>query len=360
MDLAAVPGVAVGTVRKGKVEWTGGFGVTVAGGTTPVTADTVFEAASVSKTFTGYGALRLCDEHLLDLDRPLLDYAPYPEVQHDPRAATVTARHVLSHSSGLPNWRSPQEANRLPFAFAPGDRFSYSGEGFYWLQHVMEEITGNGFDEFMRQRVFDPLGLPTSSFCWRPEYERSGVLASAHRNRGQPVESYNQRRGHRYQPLAERWGKPLHLWKAADVARAAAELDPDKPLVPEGALFNGALSLFTTVNEYARFLTHLMPQALPSAFDLSETIRREAFRPQVRLTRHLSWGLGWGIEEDNGNTSFWQWGDNNGYMNFALGEVAGSVGVIVLTNSSTGNRLWRTTVSGATASSRGEAAMLWL
>ena len=99
-----VPGVAIAVIRGGKTKWVHGFGVKNEKSGQPVTAETVFEAASLSKTVFTYGVLKLVDQGKLGLDVPLTTYLPKPYID-DPRLAKITARIVLSHRTGFPNWR---------------------------------------------------------------------------------------------------------------------------------------------------------------------------------------------------------------------------------------------------------------
>src|SRR5262249_40412986 len=130
--------------------------------------ETIFAAASLSKPLFAYAVLQLVDAGVLALDAPLSlrvpDYVP-----DDPRAASITARHVLSHSSGLPNWRSVDTPLRS--ASQPGERLSYSGEGFVWLHPVVEAVTGEPLDKTLHRLVFEPLGMHRSSYTWQPEFD---------------------------------------------------------------------------------------------------------------------------------------------------------------------------------------------
>ena len=100
-----VPGAAVAVVRGGRVEWHKGFGVKNAETKEPVDGSTVFEAASLSKPVFAYAVLKLVDQGKLDLDAPLSKHLPTPYVEGDERLNLVTARMVLSHRTGFPNWR---------------------------------------------------------------------------------------------------------------------------------------------------------------------------------------------------------------------------------------------------------------
>ncbi len=138
------------------------LGVADASSGEPVTQETLFEAASLSKPVCAAIALRLAERGELDLDRPLPDYLPYERVDHDPRSRALTARIVISHRTGLPNWGGEQ----LELGFYPGAAFSYSGEGFVYLQRVLEKLSGLSLDELARREIFSPLGMTHSRFSW--------------------------------------------------------------------------------------------------------------------------------------------------------------------------------------------------
>src|SRR5580765_6373352 len=101
LELASVPGLALAVVDGGRV-WTRGFGEAVEEARQSVSDQTEFEAASLGKPVFAYAVLRLVDARILDLDRPLFDYLPTPEA-NNARMRRVTPRHVLSHTTGLPN-----------------------------------------------------------------------------------------------------------------------------------------------------------------------------------------------------------------------------------------------------------------
>src|SRR5271167_1564548 len=121
-------------IRNGKTTWVHGFGIKESTTGQPVTVETVFEAASLSKPVFAYGVLKLVEQGKLGLDVPLTTYLPKPYIAGDERLAKITARIVLSHRTGFPNW--------------PGERFSYSGEGYIYLQRVVEKITGKPLNEY--------------------------------------------------------------------------------------------------------------------------------------------------------------------------------------------------------------------
>jgi len=123
LELAEVPGLALGGVHDGQV-WTQGFGRASLSPLAVVSSDTVFEAVSLGKPLCAYAALQLIDAGLLDLDRPVFAYVPSPEADN-PLMRRVTTRHILSHTTGLPNWR--ERPGPLVPESEPGTRFTYSG-----------------------------------------------------------------------------------------------------------------------------------------------------------------------------------------------------------------------------------------
>ena len=171
MTEADIPGLSIAVIRDSKVIWTRGFGVTNAETKARVNDNTVFEAASLTKPVFAYAVLKLVDNGKLDLDTPLVKYLPGRyDVGDDPRLDQMTARHVLSHTTGFPNWR-PRGDKILKMYFSPGNRFSYSGEGFVYLSKVVEQITGESQQAFIKRTVFDPLDMKSTDLVWRSDYE---------------------------------------------------------------------------------------------------------------------------------------------------------------------------------------------
>jgi len=292
---AQVPGMSMAVIRNGGIETLTVAGVRNARDGAPIDQQTIFDAASLSKPVFAYAVLQQIDAGALALDTPLSRYAP-DYVPEDSRASTITVRHVLSHSSGLPNWRTAD----LPLKtyFPPGERFSYSGEGFVWLQRVAEAMTGDPIDVLLHRLVFEPLEMRHSSFVWKSTFDA---------NHADPHD---------------------------------AALAPDLKKKPVTA--NTAASLQTTARDYARFL-----QAVLSGARLKPETARLWLAPQVTLRRRciqclaadmpetdtrVAWGLGWGLEPQSG--TFFQWGDNDRgrFKAFAMGSLQGRSGVVVFTN----------------------------
>lgn len=296
---ASVPGMSIAVIRGGKTYWVHGFGVKDAKTGQPVTDQTTFEAASLSKPVFAYGVLKLVDEGKLDLDAPLTKYLPQRYIEGDERLDKITARIVMSHRTGFRNWRNNEG---LKIYFTPGERFSYSGEGFVYLQKVVEQITGKKLNEYMSEAVFVPLGMTNSSYVWRPEFDAQSAT------------------GH------DADGLPEEKWKPQDALSAS--------------------SLQTTAADYARFV-----EAVLNGKGLKPATLRELEKPQIavdpactnctdrapgELSKKIFWGLGWGIQETKDGESLWHWGDNGAFKAYVVAYPTRKIGVVMFLNGENG------------------------
>jgi len=164
MHAAEVTGVGLAIFDKGKVVYLKTYGIRDKEKNLPLTEDSVMTAASFSKVAFAYMVMELVDEKLLDLDKPVYTYLPkplpeypvYKDLADDSRYKKITARMLLSHTSGFPNWRWFNEDRKLNINFEPGSKFAYSGEGINLLQLVVETITNKPLQDLMRTHVFEP------------------------------------------------------------------------------------------------------------------------------------------------------------------------------------------------------------
>lgn len=297
MHAGNVPGLAYAIVRRGKVETVQSIGVRNARTGVPVDSETVFIAASLGKPVFAYAVLQLVDQGKLNLDEPLSKYLPN-YVPGDAAAETITARHVLSHTTGFPNWRNDEFPMRT--YFTPGSRFSYSGEGLVYLQRVLEKVTGESFDTIMQRLVFDPLDMRRSAYTWQGRFEN---------NYADPHDSYGRPSPH-----------------------------------PKRTFAKSASTFQTTAVDYAKFLV-----AVFDGKGLKPATHEEWFRPQVEVKHRrpqalgsnvpvvntqVAWGLGWALEPDH--QLFFHWGNNFGIRAYVVGSRAERSAMVVFTNGAMG------------------------
>jgi CubicO group peptidase (beta-lactamase class C family) len=336
MDSAPVPGAIAGCLLAGRLAWTMPLGVRDFESKTPVDSDTLFQAASLSKQITAYAAFALRAEGKLDFEKPLVRYV---DDLADSKARLVTARHVLSHSAGFPNWRFEKGSALVP-EFAPGERFQYSGEGYFYLQRVMEHVTGMGFGKIIRSLVFEPLGMTSSAVASTPAL--ADRMALPHDRRGELRKDWDKDSRRIYDIAAGR-GTTTDAWRYADYLAATVEMG-GRPL-PNWILPNAAASMVTTASDYSKFLIAAM--------------RNTEYRKEVvRIRPALGWGLGWGIERVNGREYLWQWGDNGGYKNIVFAEAAEGNAIFVFTNGDSGRPVYDRIVTDATG--HDHPALFWI
>jgi CubicO group peptidase (beta-lactamase class C family) len=308
MEQAQVVGLTVALVNDERVAWSKGFGWKNAAAGQSVDVETVFEAASLSKPVFAYCVLKLCSAGLLDLDTPLTHYLADPYLPDSGHLDRLTARHVLSHTSGFPNWRPSDQL--LQIHFPPGERFSYSGEGYVYLQRVVEQLTGQALAHYSQAAVLAPLEMVNSSYVWLDRYE------------WQAAQSYDEQ------------GRLAEKSKNTEA--------------------NAAYTLHTTAEDFARFMLRFMG---PASRPRPDSFASAMLQPQIQVNRlapwhptwpepsmplmeSLYWGLGWGLERGRMPDTFWHWGDNGSFKAFALGIPTAELGLVVLTTGGRARELW--------------------
>ncbi len=179
-------GMAVALVDQGKPVLVRSYGVRNAAGD-PLDTDSIMYGASITKAVFAYMVMQLVDEGKLDLDRPLARYLAKPlpdygnldaygnwgDLAGDERWRQITARMVLTHSTGFANFSFLEPDQKLRIHFEPGSRYGYSGEGIELLQFAIEEGLGLDVGAEMQRRVFDRFAMANTSLTWRPDFARN-------------------------------------------------------------------------------------------------------------------------------------------------------------------------------------------
>ncbi|MEX2080119.1 MAG: serine hydrolase domain-containing protein, partial [Dehalococcoidia bacterium] len=266
--------------------------------------------ASMTKVLAAHAALKLAEQGKLDLDKPLSSYLPAPYLPDEPQHEKITARVVLTHTTGLPNWRP--KGGPLKVLHDPGTQFGYSGEGFLFLQRVIEQITGEDYEPFMQRMLLRPLGMKHSS----------------------------------------------HVWQEGFAATAAAGHDDSGRVKPDRKLYtkpNAAYTLYCTPRDYAAFVLDLINPDRGADHSLSAKSVRAMLPPaspptdRTPLSRRGStgatapqFGLGWLIDPTASGERICHSGSNGtGFRSYVEFDPVKGHGIIIMTNSTGGDDLWR-------------------
>ncbi len=290
MKQAQVPGVAVARIEHGKLAWTAVYGERAPG--QPMTRQTVFNVASLTKPVFAVMTLHLIGDGKLELDSRLSDDWVDPDIAEDPRRKLLTPRLALSHQTGFQNWRGN---GKLSFAFEPGTRHGYSGEGYEYLRRAIEHRTGTDMRTWMRRTVLDKVSMPHTSFGW--DARDADHLAVGYGESGQALPGY-------------------------DVTDRAP---------------NAAANMMTTIGDYGRFAAWVSHGAgLPSPL-FAEMTRAQS------LSSHPAehFGLGWRIVQVRDHTVLSHDGRERGVRTQVFVSPDTGDGLVILTSSENGELLTR-------------------
>lgn len=186
MTKTGAQGLAIAVIDRGRPIVIRSYGKRNAAGA-PLTRNTIMYGASLTKAVFAFTVMHLVEDGKLDLDRPLATYLAKPlpdygnldaygnwgDLAGDDRWRKITARMVLTHSTGFANFSFLEPDGKLRFHFDPGTRYGYSGEGMMMLQFVIEQGLGINLGAEMERRVFDPFGMTNTSLKWRPDFARN-------------------------------------------------------------------------------------------------------------------------------------------------------------------------------------------
>lgn len=329
MDTAQVAGLGITVFNNNQPVYTQAFGYAKQPEKQLLTPGTNLYGASFSKAVFAYLVMQLVGEKVIDLDKPLVQYLPkslmdytfpgrlkdYKDLQGDERYKKITARMCLDHTTGFPNFRWFEPDNKLRIKFEPGSRVSYSGEGIYLLQLVLQEITGKDLESMAQERVFKPCGMTNTSYNWQPRFEAR--MAFGHDSSGRSL------------------GFP----------RRSA---------------NAAGSMTTTLQDYTQFYT-----ALIQGKGLKPAQWKEMTSPQIRIRSvqqfgplswkdstlndniQLSYGLGFGVIKTPYGRGYFKEGHDDGWAHYSIAFPDKKIAILIMTNSDNGESIFRDLLAGA-------------
>lgn len=289
-----LPSISYAVIVKGTITSVNTLGVADYESGVEVNAKTLYEAASLTKPFIAEIARRLYNNRIFSLDEKISSVISNSRIDHDPRWQLLTPRHLLSHTSGLPNWsgdsRDPDRTDRLNFDFTPGSSFQYSGEGYGLLLSFLEAKSGRSLENLAHE-FFNELGMTNSTLI--------GYGYKGHFARGHWRDSPNRESWKTKEPIA-------------------------------------AYSLFTNSKDYALFLRYVIEQ---HARDKEIGNPFPTVQIEIKSERSgevLGWSLGWGTLERAEDTIYFQWGDNGAFRSFAAFDPISQNGIVYFTNGSFG------------------------
>ena len=318
MNAARVTGISIAIINDSKIVYVKSFGFRNKEARQTLTEQTVMYGASFTKAVFAYFVMGLVEEGVIDLDKPVYQYLEKPLPQYekykdlaaDERYKLLTARMLLSHTSGFPNWRWINSDEKLDIKFTPGTKYSYSGEGINLLQFVIEEVTKKKVGEMIQERIFKPFGMTRTSMTWEARFEDDHAIG------------YDEDE------------KPLGHKRRSD-ARAAGSMD-------------------TTISDYAKFIQAVMQgKGLPSRF------KNEMLTPQIQIYSRqqfptpssettqenraikLSYGLGWGLFRTPFGKAYFKEGHDDGWENHSVCFPDKKIAIVLMSNSSNGDRIFK-------------------
>lgn len=298
------PGAAVLVVRDGKILLRKGYGLADLELGVAVRPEMVFRIGSITKQFTAVAVLMLAEEGKLDLASPITTYLPeYPEPE-----AVVTVEHLLTHTSGIPSYtdlaewlplqRKDMSLEELidmfkdrPLEFSPGERWAYNNSGYILLGAIIEQASGMSYQEFVRRRIFEPLGM-TSSYYGDVD------------------------------PIIP--GRVRGYARGKDGFINAPYLSMTQPY--------SAGSLMSTVDDLAVWNEALFAGSVVK----SETLRRALAPFRLSDGRSTGYGFGWMMSSHGGHALVEHGGGIHGFTCHAIAVPEEKAYVVVLTNSTAG------------------------
>lgn len=290
-----IPGLSIAIINNSEIAYHDVFGVTNAETQEPVDQKTIFEAASLSKPVFAYFAMKMVEKGLLNLDEPLYQYFPHPAIDssYTDEYKKITARMVLSHSTGFPNW---SHGEKIKLQFEPGTGFSYSGEAYQYLAAIIGQLNGVGWKDDLNQvflkAVAEPIGLEHTSFTWNNYFEQH--KAFGHQD-GKTTDNESQ-----------------------------------------GKSFGAGYSLHSEASEYARFLIEIMESKHLSK-DLQQQMLTEAnhFDQSNELYQNLGqtgWTLGFAQKPSENGMMYLHTGNNHDFQAYCMIIPEKKYGIVLFIN----------------------------
>ena len=333
-----LPGLAVGVVYRDEVIFLGGFGVKELGRDDPIDAETLFQIGSVSKSFAAGAVGALVDDGLVDWDDPIVEHLPWFRVKDPWITRSMTIRDILSHRSGMPgdaypvlavmDAREAAERLRLPDNQAPlRQGYRYSNQGYGVAGLVVEAVSGMTWGDWVRQRIFAPLGMDRSAASphevWDDRFVATAFLGSAPAGRASIADApgLNVAMPH---GVARDGSRRVLSWQSYDSMQSAG-------------------SVVSSVADLVKWIRmHLGGGRLDGEVVMREETVAEMHAPQIRMDESIvfgdrdggAYGLGWRLASFDGHRYVSHSGGIFGFPAYVGMLPEAEAGVTVLANGS--------------------------
>lgn len=322
---ARVTGLGLSILNENRIVYTKSYGYKNKEKQQLLDNSTVLYGASFSKAVFAFLTLKLVEDGIISLDKPLFQYLDKPlpsyedfaDLEGDSRWKLITARMCLSHTTGFQNLRFISARTgifdpngKLAIHFQPGSKYGYSGEGLRLLQLVIEKVTGRNLEEIAVEKVFKPIGMSRSSYVWQARFED---------NFAYPHDAKEETQGKKKRKKA-----------------------------------GGLGSLETTIADYSKFIEYVMQNK-----GLGKEMRRSMIAPQIEINSKyqfptisdevtdenkgigLSYGLGWGVLKTKFGHAFFKEGHDDGWRNYNINFKDKGISIIIMTNSENGDGIFK-------------------
>lgn len=173
MEYYQIEGVSFATFKGDRITYAKSYGVKNNYTKEPLNENTLFEFASVTKALFAFVVMRLHERGILDVNEPLYKHLPFEKSSNDEYNKLLTARHILSHKSGFPNWA---RSGNMKYEHKPGTQYGYSGEAFEYLKRVLVEVTNKDISTILKDELIIPLGLENMYF----KHDEEAIKHKAH------------------------------------------------------------------------------------------------------------------------------------------------------------------------------------
>lgn len=322
---ANVHGLAITVFNKNQPVYKRTFGYKNINTKEPIKGTTNFYGASLSKAVFGVLVMKLVEEKVIDLDKPLQDYLPkpiyeytptkkwhdnYADLKNDSLYRKITASMCLAHTCGFNNWRWYEPDQKLRVRFEPGSKYSYSGEGLVYLQVVLEHMLGKSLEQLMHEKLFTHIGMKMSCYLWQPQFENDYCVGHDAKNKTYEKDKDND-------------------------ARSASTLE-------------------TTLDDYSLFTAAVLTNSV-----LKPSTRNEMFHQQIPIKTiqqfgplsmrdstlndqiQLGYGLGWGVLQSPYGVGAFKEGHGEGFQHYSIIFPSSGIGIVILSNSDNAESIFK-------------------